>query len=358
MAPMIPRTVAQLVLSRTIEDMRLEATGSSVRERRRKDAKDLESWSLVCREWALLVWSSNWANGLMHVRNSDGCVEQICQPLFVNCVFSVAVEAVTNNWHCTNLERLSVHCDDAHRGDFHDVLDMVRLGGERLDKFLVAAFDPSFSFSLVSLRLAGLSNATSHSILSSLSSNLVDIGLQIDGRNSPPSSILPKQLFPALKILFVELVGTTPSSFVHDAATVSRDKHRARLDRLAILDPTGWSDLALACEAIRLRHRYPLQDMPHVSEEGLLPTFTRWVTDMAHDESISTKDVIAAIGSLVLRWGFEDRPKDRVVVKLPLSRGVDPLPVEVVLKKGAELRWKREDEWAAEGGGEGEAQRA
>ncbi|GAA5865912.1 hypothetical protein JCM8547_005755 [Rhodosporidiobolus lusitaniae] len=101
------------------------------------------------------------------------------------------------------------------------ILSLHKLRGSRLKKFLSSALNASYLFSLASLALSGSPNVP-WTILVAIGSTLTNLSIQIDCCNLPPSSILPRHPFPALKVLPIELLGTTPS-FTKDCHSLKED---------------------------------------------------------------------------------------------------------------------------------------
>ncbi|GAA5861084.1 hypothetical protein JCM8547_008029 [Rhodosporidiobolus lusitaniae] len=195
---------------------------------------------------------------------------------------------------CKHLERLGVTCHEKHRGDLHEILDVLRFlpclehlylkrfdakplssvtssgsrdssnpsytvpvglthlylhrhGGKRLKDLLLQAFDPSLVFSITTLELSNLDHNLTQSLIGAFHSTLVDLSMQVSVDKWYVEPWLPETPFTSPRSLRLEHnPKLSPVVYIRRvnnhgmwAATTSGLKGRA-LDTVTLVEPDLW----------------------------------------------------------------------------------------------------------------------
>jgi hypothetical protein len=243
------------------------------------------SWSLVSRAWGKAFLAVKYAGTQFIFWRDEEQVGDVCMPIAVPYIVSHSMIETETAWlsdglfhfahrlvlldltfvdfdrdgirklgNCVNLERLGLTCDEKHRGDLHEVLDVLRflpylahiylerfdgpfphtnliptstytppvhltdltlvdIAGADMHALLIKAFDPSQLLDLTTLEIFGFGDAATFSLISAFQSTLTTLAYELDINNDSwgkrferlglldesAEPLLPICAFPALK---------------------------------------------------------------------------------------------------------------------------------------------------------------
>ncbi|GAA5935641.1 hypothetical protein JCM10213_003644 [Rhodosporidiobolus nylandii] len=285
---------------------------------------------------------------------------------------------------CCKLERLGLKCEESHRGALQDVLDTIphlphlehlslerfdslapppaspasslptlthlHLGGLRgphLGRVLGAAFRPSTLPSLTHLALSALDSHLTHAYILLFHDTLSDLSFElVQAGRGVVTRLLPDTTFPSLRNLrfrltvpgdplaYLKELGSLVSGFVLPPGRLPR---LVKLDSLSLVEPDTWTDDE-ATVALAEIHRLGRVDLP--SRATPLKQLL-WLGLPPEKRKSARHELSTIAASFLMVYAFEVA---QTYGTDKLFAGLEPLPVEEVLRKGKELRKAKSDE--------------